>query len=140
MDDSARGDQPIDAVPAQQEFTRHVDEQPVMETGWGRISWLVSGDAMPGSEQTLGVVTITPGRRNPLHAHPNCEELLYVISGDCVHRLGAETLHLKPGSVIRIPRGIPHWAECTSTEPLVALISFSSPNRRTETLEGGDIG
>jgi quercetin dioxygenase-like cupin family protein len=99
---------------------------------------LVNGAVMKGTELTLGVVTIAPGRRNPLHAHPNCEELLYVISGACDHKLGNELYTLKAGSVIRIERGVPHWAACTSVEPLVAIICFSSPDRLTQNLEGDD--
>jgi quercetin dioxygenase-like cupin family protein len=105
-------------------------------TSWGHLSWLVGEKEMPGAEQTFGVVTIHPRQRNPLHFHPNCEELLYVVSGECDHLLGEETYHLTPGSVIRIPRGVPHWARCTSEEPLVAVISFSAPDRRAESLEG----
>jgi quercetin dioxygenase-like cupin family protein len=66
---------------------------------------------------------------------PNCEELLYVVSGECDHLLGEDLFHLTPGSVIRIPRGVKHWAKCTSDEPLVAVISFSAPDRRAENLE-----
>jgi quercetin dioxygenase-like cupin family protein len=117
-----------------------ISDQPAVEAEWGRLVWLVRGDAMPGAEQTLGVVTILPGRRNPLHSHPNCEELLYVLSGECDHKLGDEMFHLTPGSVIRIPRDVPHWARCTTDEPLVAVISFSAPDRRTDTLEEGQLG
>jgi len=106
---------------------------------WGHISWLVGSKQIAGAEQTLGSVTIYPGKRNPLHAHPNCEELLYVVSGECDHKLGDELFHLTPGMVICIPRGIPHWARCTSSEALVAIVSFSSPDRRTDTLEGDEI-
>jgi quercetin dioxygenase-like cupin family protein len=105
---------------------------------WGELRWLVGQDEMPGAEQTFGVVTINPGQRNPLHLHPNCEELLYVTSGTCEHLLGEETYHLEPGSVIRIPRGVPHWAKCTSAEPLKAVIAFSAPDRRMENLEGDE--
>lgn len=108
--------------------------------GWGELAWLIGEEQTPGAEQTFGVVTIAPGQRNPLHLHPNCEELLYVMSGACDHKLGDEMLHLTPGAVIRIPRGVPHWARCTSAEPLVAVISFSAPDRRTESLEeSGDV-
>lgn len=106
---------------------------------WGNLTWLVSADAMPGAEQTLGVVTIYPDKRNPLHSHPNCEELLYVVSGRCEHLLGEETCELSPGSVIRIPRGVRHWARCTSDVPLVAVISFSSGDRRTDSHEGNGV-
>lgn len=102
---------------------------------WGELVWLIGETQTPGAEQTFGVVTIAPGQRNPLHQHPNCEELLYVLAGECDHKLGDEMVQLSPGAVIRIPRGVPHWARCTSTEPLVAVISFSAPDRRTESLE-----
>ena len=80
-------------------------------------------------------MTIQPGQRNPLHQHPNCEELLYVLSGTCEHRLGDDRFPLAPGDVIRIPRGVPHWAKCTSAEPLVAVISFSAPDRQAINLD-----
>jgi quercetin dioxygenase-like cupin family protein len=118
--------------------TNSLEEIPAIDTGWGQLTWLVSAATMPGAEQTLGVVTIAPGRRNPLHAHPNCEELLYVVSGECEHQLGDARYVLKPGSVIRIPRGVRHWARCTSAAPLVAVISFSSPDRQTENFDGGE--
>lgn len=119
---------------------RSVGEQEhTIQMSWGYLSWLVGSRVMPDAEQTFGVVTIYPGKRNPLHAHPNCEELLYVISGECDHKLGEELFHLTPGTVIRIPRGVPHWAKCTGAVPLVAVVSFSSPDRLTETLEGDEI-
>jgi quercetin dioxygenase-like cupin family protein len=89
---------------------RTVSETEPVTTNWGRLAWLIGAERTPGAEQTFGVVTIDPGQRNPLHRHPNCEELLYVLSGECDHLLGEEMFHLTPGSVIRIPRGVPHWA------------------------------
>lgn len=108
---------------------RSVKDQPVSEQGWGSLVWLVGREQLPGCEQTFGVVTIAPGRRNPLHSHPNCEELLYVVSGRCEHKIGEEVHDLEPGDVICIPRNVRHWARATGTEPLVAVISFSSPDR-----------
>lgn len=119
---------------------RTLDGTERVRMSWGELAWLIGEQQTPGAEQTFGVVTISPGQRNPLHMHPNCEELLYVVSGECDHKLGEEMMHLTPGSVIRIPRGIPHWAKCTSAEPLTAVISFSAPDRRTTNLEEtGDV-
>jgi quercetin dioxygenase-like cupin family protein len=118
---------------------KQATEENTQQLSWGHISWLVGAKQVAGAEQTLGVVTVYTGKRNPLHVHPNCEELLYVLSGECDHKLGNEVFHLTPGMVICIPRGTAHWARCTSDEPLVAVISFSSPDRRTDTLEGDEI-
>jgi quercetin dioxygenase-like cupin family protein len=118
---------------------RQATEENTHHLRWGHLSWLIGAQQMAGAEQTLGVVTIYPGKRNPLHKHPNCEELLYVVSGECDHKLGDELFHLTPGMVICIPHGIPHWAQCTGSEPLIAVVSFSSPERLTDTLEDDEI-
>lgn len=124
----------------QHKAVRSVGSVPPTILEWGRLSWLVGAEQTPGAEQTLGVVTIDPGKRNPLHLHPNCEELLYVLEGEADHRLGDEMIPLTAGDVIVIPRGVPHWAQATGDGPLVAVISFSAPDRRTENLdESGDM-
>jgi quercetin dioxygenase-like cupin family protein len=123
-----------------QDSVRSVGEVEPVELSWGTLVWLVGQAQTPGAEQTLGVVTIHPGKRNPLHMHPNCEELLYVLEGEADHKLGDEMFHIKAGDVIRIPRGVPHWAEATGDGPVVAVISFSAGDRRTENLEeSGDV-
>lgn len=116
-------------------IVRRVSEVEATELSWGRLSWLIGEEHTPGAEQTLGVVTIAPGKRNPLHMHPNCEELLYVMEGEADHKLGDEMYHIAAGDVIRIPRGVPHWAQAKGDTPLVAVISFSAADRRTENLE-----
>ena len=84
-------------------------------------------------------MTIAPGHANPLHLHPYCEEVLYLLWGACEHRVGELTVEMRPGQVICIPRGTPHQARTTSTEPLVVAVSFSSPNRQVVNLEDGDV-
>jgi quercetin dioxygenase-like cupin family protein len=113
-------------------------ETTAVDTSWGSLSWLISGEITEGAEQTFGIVTIAPGQANPLHLHPNCEEVLYVLSGTCEHRVGEETVGLEPGQAICIPRGTPHRARTTSSEPLVVAVCFSSPDRQVVNLEDGD--
>ncbi len=103
--------------------------------GWGWLRWLMSGEREAGAELTVGIVQIEPGQANPLHLHPNCEELLYVTAGACEHRLGEETVVMGVGDLIRIPRNVPHCARCVGDEPLRAFIVFSAPDRRTTLLE-----
>jgi quercetin dioxygenase-like cupin family protein len=108
----------------------------VIRFPWGAIRWLCSRRLCPEAEQTLGEVYLEPGARNALHSHPNCEELLYVISGECDHSLDDRTVHLTAGSMIRVPAGARHHAENTGWEPVRMLISFSSPDRQTDAHEG----
>ncbi len=114
------------------------DDGEIVDTIWGRLAWKVGAEYMPGAESTFGTCRIEPGQRNPLHSHPNCEEILYVLSGQCEHKLGDEHINMGPGDAIRIPRGVEHWAKCIGEEPLQALIFFSSGHRQADNHEGSD--
>ena len=97
-----------------------------VSTSFGALEWKMAADTHPGAEMVLGICTIEPGQRNPLHSHPDCEEILYVIEGECEHRMGEEVFALSRGDAIRIPRGVRHWARNTGEGKLTALIVFSS--------------
>lgn len=99
------------------------------------IKWLFSGQTTPGAAQTLGYVVIAPGQKNPLHAHPNCEEVLYLISGELEHSLDGATYHLRPGDAIRVPAGARHDARCVSAHPATMVVCYSVPNREIVSYE-----
>jgi quercetin dioxygenase-like cupin family protein len=102
---------------------------------WGAIRWLHSGSINEGAEQTFGLVYINPGQANPRHYHPNCEEVLYVLSGTCAHTYGEDEYELGPGDSILVPQGVIHHAINKGWEPIRAIISFSSGDRQTVFLE-----
>ncbi len=104
---------------------------PVEQNAWGTLQWVCNGKLMPGAEQTLGLATILPGKQNPVHFHPNCEEVLYVISGQGLHSYDGRTVALKTGMTIRIPANVKHNLVNTGTEPLRTLVSYSSGDRKT---------
>ncbi|WP_100010007.1 cupin domain-containing protein [Lentibacillus sediminis] len=106
-------------------------EKHLLDMNWGRIQWLCGQDIDPESEMTFGMVYIHAGESNSRHIHPNCEELIFVLSGECDHTLGNETHHLEPGMMLRIPRNIPHHAIVTSWEPCRMIIAYSAPDRQT---------
>ena len=94
-----------------------------------RIKWLFSGESAPEAEQTLGYVVIEPGQKNPLHSHPNCEELLYLLSGELDHSLEERVFRLKPGDAIRVPAGVKHDARCVGDEPAKMIVCYSAGRR-----------
>jgi mannose-6-phosphate isomerase-like protein (cupin superfamily) len=104
---------------------------PVEKNAWGTLQWVCNEKLMPGSAQTVGLATIYPGKQNPVHFHPNCEEVLYVISGQGLQSYDGRTIELKAGMTIRIPAKVQHNMVNTGTEPLRTLISFSSGDRKT---------
>lgn len=120
-------------------FVSRTDDGERVPTGWGELNWKITGDSMAGAEMTFGTCYIKPGQRNPLHSHPNCEELLYVVSGNCEHRLGEDVVMLEAGDIIRIPKDVRHWARAVGSEPVFALIMFSTGQRRAVDHEGGGV-
>jgi mannose-6-phosphate isomerase-like protein (cupin superfamily) len=108
---------------------------PVEQSPWGTLQWVCNEKLMPGSAQTVGLATILPGKRNPVHYHPNCEEVLYVIAGQGLHSYDGRTVPLKAGMTIRIPAKVKHNMVNTGTETLHTLVSFSSGDRKTVFLE-----
>jgi mannose-6-phosphate isomerase-like protein (cupin superfamily) len=84
----------------------------------------------------VGLATIFPGKQNPVHFHPNCEEVLYVISGQGLQSYDGKSILMKPGMTIRIPAKVKHNMINTGTEPLRTVISYSSGDRKVVFLEG----
>lgn len=108
----------------------HFDQTKEEPYGFGWIRWLMSHGLDPQAEQTFGIVEIQAHQKNALHIHPNCEELLYVLSGSCEHIVGDSKVVLHPGDLLRVPRGVKHQAIVLGNEPLRAVISYSSPDRQ----------
>ena len=104
---------------------------PVEQSAWGTLQWVCNEKLMPGCGQTVGLATIWPGKQNPVHYHPNCEEVLYVISGQGLHSYDGRTIPLRAGMTIRIPAKVEHNLVNTGTETLRTLVSFSTGNRKT---------
>ncbi len=110
-------------------------EVEVEEFPWGELRWLWNSKINPNAEQTFGVVRIKPGAKNATHIHSNCEELLYVLSGECEHGIGDKVYHLKKGMLIFIPEGVDHYAVNTGKEMFEAVISYSSADRTMNVAE-----
>ena len=106
-------------------------ELPVERNDCGTLQWVCNEKLMPGSAQTVGLATILPGKQNPVHYHPNCEEVLYVISGKGLQSYDGRTILLKAGMTIRIPAMVKHNMVNTGTDTLRTLVSFSSGDRKT---------
>ena len=108
-----------------------VNESDSLQFPWGAIKWLCNDEIDSEAEMTFGLVFLNVGESNPLHFHPNCEELLYVLSGECNHRLGDDAFEMRAGSMIRIPRGVKHNAVNTGWQPVTMIVCYSAADRQT---------
>ena len=113
----------------------HADRLPVQSFDWGTLQWLGNGELLPGTTQTLGICHLHPGRGNPPHYHPNCEEILYVQQGHGKHLLDDQWVKVQPGTTVRIPLGMKHQLINESNQTMICIIVFSSADRQTVFLE-----
>ena len=60
---------------------------------------------------------------NP-HSHP-FEQLVYIVQGRVIFHIGDESMEAGPGSIIRIPPDVIHYAEPIGDEPAMNLDVFA---------------
>ena len=108
------------------------NEASVEDFPWGRLYWFAGGKLGNSKTMTVGQCIIKPGFENPKHRHPNCEEVLHVLSGKIVHVVGEKSFEMNPGDTITIPPTILHNARNAGDEDAVLMISFSSPDRQSQ--------
>ena len=111
---------------------RKLADGELIEQPWGTLRWLVSRKLGNSATMTFGRATIPAGIENPRHRHPNCDEILHVLSGRIEHSLGEERFTMEPGDTISIPAGVWHNAHALGDEDAVTVICFSSADRETE--------
>lgn len=97
---------------------------------FGSVHWVVRAGDPAGAEQTVGLAVFDPGKSNIEHAHPDSEEIVFVLEGEVEHTLGAQRITLRAGDLIVVPRGAPHRLLNEGATPVRAYIVFSSPERR----------
>jgi quercetin dioxygenase-like cupin family protein/type 1 glutamine amidotransferase len=105
------------------------DDNKVIDMPWGQLRWFTSAELKNSRSMTTGVAIIQPGKSNPIHFHPNCDEVLHVIRGKISHKMNEVTVEMNAGDSISIPQGVLHNATNIGTEDAVLGISFSSAYR-----------
>lgn len=97
---------------------------------WGEITWLDNAEITGSETLTVGLVTILPGKSNPEHLHPNCDEALLLLEGELVHTVGEERFTLRPGDLIHIPQGARHKAHSTGPVPARMVVTYNTGRRQ----------
>jgi mannose-6-phosphate isomerase-like protein (cupin superfamily) len=96
---------------------------------WGKLEWLASRDLGNSLFMTVGIATINPGKENPVHSHPNCDEILHVLQGHIMNRVGDKEYEMSAGDTVTIPEGTLHNARNIGKEDAVLSISYNSADR-----------
>ena len=91
---------------------RHVSEADAdrIDEDWGSLCWLASKGIGNVEGLTFGRVIIKKGQSNPRHRHPNCEEVLYLLSGRLEHSVGDDKVIMETGDTLAVEAGVAHNA------------------------------
>lgn len=86
--------------------------------------WMISDFRLPisgriGYGSTLFRARFMPGAVHKKHAHRNCEEIYFVISGRGLAGAGDDRVEVRSGDFHYIPAGVEHWLHNLSgTDPI----------------------
>jgi quercetin dioxygenase-like cupin family protein/type 1 glutamine amidotransferase len=105
------------------------DERKNAKQAWGELFWNTSAELKNSATMTTGTAIIKPGQGNPRHYHPNCDEILHVISGRIRHTMNEVTVEMGPGDTVSIPKGVLHNATNIGDTDAVLSIAFDSAYR-----------
>lgn len=106
------------------------EEKKVVEN-WGSLTWLANGSLLGTKNVTVGRVVIKKGMANPRHRHPNCEEVLYLLSGRLEHSIGSDKIIVESGDSILVEADVPHNAVNIGDCDADMIVAYSSPERKT---------
>jgi mannose-6-phosphate isomerase-like protein (cupin superfamily) len=124
----------MDAIPENQKDKVVLDEKniPFVNVNWGRTKELVGRYCAAHSEHILMKITeYSPGFVHEKHAHPEQEEIIFVLSGNGFSETGSGIASLYPGCVSMIPAGVPHATHNPNSEPLRVIIVKAPPDKDT---------
>src|SRR4029079_14876170 len=76
-----------------------------------------------GGEYGTVLWTVRAGEEPPLHTHTREDELLYVVQGKLIARVGDARIEVGPGAYAALPRGVPHTIEVVGDQATL-LLSF----------------
>jgi quercetin dioxygenase-like cupin family protein len=73
----------------------------------GGVMCKVRSEATGGAYSILEL-TLAPGSGAPEHVHQREDEIFYVVEGECEIQAGGQTWVAGAGSVVVLPKGVPH--------------------------------
>jgi len=97
---------------------------------WGRMSWLVEDRSAPSVGLSVARMSVAPGATSPAHRHPNCHEIIHLISGGVEQTAGDRRYRMAAGDTVVVAPGQVHRTRNLSErESAELLICYSAGTR-----------
>ena len=105
------------------------DESPRNERA-GQVSFLLLSPGQFGSvRMAITLVEGGPGSEQPMHSHPEAEQVYVIVAGNGVMRVDGEEQAVGPGTLVFIPPGANHAIRNVGSTSLT-YVSATSPSFR----------
>jgi quercetin dioxygenase-like cupin family protein len=74
------------------------------------MSWFTAQFRLKASDEQIGLMELigSPGVEPPMHVHRNEDEWYYLLDGTVTFHVGPDTYLAQPGSLVFLPRAVPH--------------------------------
>lgn len=99
----------------------------------GQVSYLLLSPGQFGSARmAITLVEGGPGSEQPMHSHPEAEQVYVIVAGNGVMRVDDEDQEAGPGTLVFIPPGAKHAIRNVGGNTLTYVSATSPPFRMPE--------
>lgn len=107
----------------------HEDDVPEKALPGRFLRWIANGERLKPRYLSACVIRVPPGEKvKPAHAHPNGEELIYIIRGAGRVVIDGEVGGVKEGTTVLFPQGSVHMLQNTGTKEMKVICFFAPPS------------
>ena len=93
------------------------------------MRWLVNAERLGAKHLSVGTIRVAPGEKvRPAHAHPNGEELIYIIRGSGRVLIDGAVGAVKEGAAVLFPQGSVHMLQNTGGEEMKVICFIAPPS------------
>jgi quercetin dioxygenase-like cupin family protein len=94
----------------------------------GTVNRRLIGPETVGSEHLeLLEGTVEPGQGALPHAHPDLDQVIYMLSGTARAEIDGQSREMGPGDAAFFPKGMPHIFTVTGDRPAKVLVIYTPP-------------
>jgi quercetin dioxygenase-like cupin family protein len=91
-----------------------------------RMSWLMTEETVGARQCSMCMILVAPGETvRPAHAHPNGEEVIYIVRGSGKVMIEGVVEPVQAGSAVLFPQGKVHMLRNTGTEEMKVVCFFA---------------
>jgi uncharacterized cupin superfamily protein len=105
------------------------DDVPEIALPGRLMRWLANAERLQPRNLSACTIRVAPGQKvKPAHAHPNGEELIYIIRGTGRVIVDGSVAAVKGGTTVLFPQGSVHMLQNTGSVEMKVVCFFAPPS------------